>query len=218
MKTSLLTKLKQLRCNWLQVTINGIIAIIFIVLSIIFRNLIFLVLLAICLLAINYFLFSYSKKEQQNRCQLYEEEFVMVLNYVQTYLTNNFNVYNAFKETLPICSSWMQEKISCLLKDIDEDKSINPFIKLANNFSSKLIHQTIISLYLMIENGTNTDSIMRFAPIFNQLKEDILHNAIKRIENTYDTLNLLPVIGAGIITMTMILGIVGIVQGALYGI
>jgi len=166
----------------------------------------------------NYFIDNHSKKEQQLRAQLREEEFVMVLNYVQTYLTNSFNVYNAFKETLPICSSWMQEKISYLLNNMDEDKSINPFIILANNFSSKLIQQSLISLYLMIENGTNTYSLMRFTPIFNQLKEDILHNTIKRIENTYDTLNLLPVIGTGIITLTMILGIVGIVQGALYGI
>ncbi len=218
MKYNLLTKLKQIHYNWLKMALNVVITIIFIVLSIIFHNFIFLALLAICLLAINYFMIVFSKKERQFQYQLHEEEFVMLLNYVQTYLANNFNVYNAFKETLPICSSWMQEKISGLLKDIDEDKSISPFIKLANNFSSKLIHQALISLYLMIENGTKIDSLMRFTPIFNQLKEDILHNAIKRIENTYDTLNLLPVIGAGIITMTMILGIVGIVQGALYGI
>lgn len=217
MKSKLLSIIKQ-SPNKFKIIINVIISLIFLVLSIILRNYIFIIILVIALLFINYFMISYSKKQQHFLSQLREEEFVMVLNYVQTYLSNGFNVYNAFKAVLPICSAWMQEKISSLLNNIDEDKSIHPFIILANNFPSKLINQTLISLYLMIENGTNIDSLMRFTPIFNQLKEDIHHNTLKRVENTYDTLNLLPVIGTGIITITVILGIVGIVQGALYGI
>ena len=147
-----------------------------------------------------------------------ETEFVVILNYIQTYLHNGFNVYKAIEETIQFASSWMQTKLGILISDIDSDKTIAPFIKFSHSFDSKIIEQVMISLFLMIENGTNDEFILRFTPIFNQLEKDSKNKLVKQIENKFDSLNLLPVIGSAIITLLIITGVVGLIGGALSGI
>lgn len=160
------------------------------------------------------FAFSYDKKlislKRQN-----EIEFVVILNYIQTYLHNGFNVYKAIEETIQFASPWMQNELAVLITNIDNDKTISPFINFAHSFESAIIEQVMISLFLMIENGSNNEFVIRFAPIFNQLEKDSKHKLIKQIEGKFDSLNLLPVIGSAIITLLIITGVVGLIGGAL---
>ena len=150
--------------------------------------------------------------------QSLENEFVTTLNYIQTYLSNGYNVYQSINEILEICNDNLNKLFMTLLADIDEDKSVTPFITFANNFSSSLIQQVMISLYLMVENGTDITYISRFTPLFSQLKKDNEQKIIKNINSRYDSLNLLPVVGAAIITIIIIIGIVSIIGGMLNGI
>ena len=153
-----------------------------------------------------------------NYKQSLENEFVTTLNYIQTYLSNGYNVYQSINEILEICNDNLNKLFISLLADIDEDKSVTPFIIFANNFGSSLIQQVMISLYLMVENGTDITYISRFMPLFSQLKKDNEQKIIKDINNRYDSLNLLPVVGAAIITIIIIIGIVSIIGGMLNGI
>ena len=153
-----------------------------------------------------------------NYKQSLENEFVTTLNYIQTYLSNGYNVYQSINEILEICNDNLNKLFISLLADIDEDKSVTPFIIFANNFGSSLIQQVMISLYLMVENGTDITYISRFMPLFSQLKKDNEQKIIKDINSRYDSLNLLPVVGAAIITIIIIIGIVSIIGGMLDGI
>ncbi len=153
-----------------------------------------------------------------NYKQSLENEFVTTLNYIQTYLSNGYNVYQSINEILEICNDNLNKLFISLLSDIDEDKSVTPFIIFANNFGSSLIQQVMISLYLMVENGTDITYISRFMPLFSQLKKDNEQKIIKDINSRYDSLNLLPVVGAAIITIIIIIGIVSIIGGMLNGI
>lgn len=153
-----------------------------------------------------------------NYKQSLENEFVTTLNYIQTYLSNGYNVYQSINEILEICNDNLNKLFISLLSDIDEDKSVTPFITFANNFGSSLIQQVMISLYLMVENGTDITYISRFMPLFSQLKKDNEQKIIKDINSRYDSLNLLPVVGAAIITIIIIIGIVSIIGGMLDGI
>ena len=168
-------------------------------------------------IVIEIFNFIYDKKlnllKRQN-----ETEFVVILNYIQTYLHNGFNVYKAIEETIQFASPWMQNKLGTLITDIDKDKTIAPFINFSHSFESAIIEQVMISLFLMVENGSNDEFILRFAPVFNQLEKDNKHKLLKQIESKFDSLNLLPVVGSAIITLLIITGVVGLIGGALNGI
>lgn len=147
-----------------------------------------------------------------------ESEFVVLTNYIQTYLQNGFNVYKSFESSIQFVSPWMKNKIGRLLSDIDNDKTIAPFIRFAHYFNSSLVEQVMISLFLMVDNGANTEYIVRFTPIFKQLEKDSERKTLKNIEGRFDTLNLLPVIGSALITLLIITGVVGLIGGALNGI
>ena len=159
----------------------------------------------------------YDKRIEEYNQNL-ENEFVTTLNYIQTYLSNGFNVYQSINEVIPICGKNLNVLLTNLLLDIDEDKTVTPFITFSNHFKSSLIEQVMISLYLMIENGTDINYLSRFSPLFTQLKKDNEQKIVKNISSKYDSLNLLPVIGAGIITIIIIVGIVGIIGGMINGI
>lgn len=182
------------------------------------KNLQLLFLTILATIAIFYtFNKDYDKRIKEYNQNL-ENEFVTTLNYIQTYLTNGFNVYQSISEVLKICNKNLNKLLTNLLSNIDEDKTVTPFITFSNNFESPLIQQVMISLYLMVENGTDINYISRFTPLFTQLKKDNEQKIVKNINSKYDSLNLLPVIGAGIITIIIIIGIVSIIGGMLNGI
>lgn len=216
-------KINSLNLNYKNETIKIIITIVLInslitFLVIYFKN---IKLIAFTLLAtflvLYIFNINYDKRITRYKQSL-ENEFVTTLNYIQTYLGNGYNVYQSINEILEICNDGLNTLFVDLLADIDEDKSVTPFITFANNFSSTLIQQVMISLYLMVENGTDITYISRFAPLFSQLKKDNEQKIVKNINSRYDSLNLLPVIGAAIITVIIIIGIVSIIGGMLNGI
>lgn len=216
-------KINSLNLNYKNETIKIIITIVLInsliaFLVIYFKN---IKLIAFTLLAtflvLYIFNINYDKRITRYKQSL-ENEFVTTLNYIQTYLGNGYNVYQSLNEILEICNDGLNTLFVDLLADIDEDKSVTPFITFANNFSSTLIQQVMISLYLMVENGTDITYISRFAPLFSQLKKDNEQKIVKNINSRYDSLNLLPVIGAAIITVIIIIGIVSIIGGMLNGI
>ena len=182
------------------------------------KNLQLLFLTILTTIAIIYtFNKDYDKRIKEYNQNL-ENEFVTTLNYIQTYLTNGFNVYQSISEVLKICNKDLNKLLTNLLSNIDEDKTVTPFITFSKNFESPLIQQVMISLYLMVENGTDINYISRFTPLFTQLKKDNEQKIVKNINSKYDSLNLLPVIGAGIITVIIISGIVSIIGGMLNGI
>ena len=182
------------------------------------KNLQLLFLTILTTIAIIYtFNKDYDKRIKEYNQNL-ENEFVTTLNYIQTYLTNGFNVYQSISEVLKICNKDLNKLLTNLLSNIDEDKTVTPFITFSKNFESPLIQQVMISLYLMVENGTDINYISRFTPLFTQLKKDNEQKIVKNINSKYDSLNLLPVIGAGIITVIIIIGIVSIIGGMLKGI
>ena len=182
------------------------------------KNLQLLFLTILTTIAIIYtFNKDYDKRIKEYNQNL-ENEFVTTLNYIQTYLTNGFNVYQSISEVLKICNKDLNKSLTNLLSNIDEDKTVTPFITFSKNFESPLIQQVMISLYLMVENGTDINYISRFTPLFTQLKKDNEQKIVKNINSKYDSLNLLPVIGAGIITVIIIIGIVSIIGGMLNGI
>ncbi|MCH5171868.1 MAG: hypothetical protein J1F31_03435 [Erysipelotrichales bacterium] len=173
--------------------------------------------LAAIFIVIEIFSLYYDKKLNQLMRQN-ETEFVVILNYIQTYLHNGFNVYKSIEATIQYASPWMQNKLGILITEIDSDKTIAPFINFSHSFNSPIIEQVMISLFLMIENGTSDEFILRFAPVFNQLEKDSKHKLVKQIESKFDTLNLLPVVGSALITLLIITGVVGLIGGALNGI
>lgn len=144
------------------------------------------------------------KKEERNN------EFVSLLSYFEIFITNRNNVYKSFEAIIPYASPWMKDKINVLLKEIDNDKSVAPFINFSKNFSYLVIQNVMIAIFQMIEQGESKASLMQFDYLFLSLSDALYHELIERKNKAVDSLNAFPLFGAGIITIILTLSIMSI--------
>lgn len=149
-----------------------------------------------------------SKKEQINKER--DEEFINVINYFQTFITNRNNVYQSFLKLMEYSSEWMQEKIQRLLNDIDIDKSVKPFVDFADNFSFSIAKNIMLSIYQMIDEGEDNLHLSQFETLFNQLNQSHQEELKDRKRKSLQTMTTFPMVGAAIITVILSIYIIAI--------
>ena len=185
--------------------------------SILLKNYIFAViglLIAALVLFLNYINRTRSKQGLE---KMHENEFVDIINYFETFLANDLNIYQSFQEVLVYASPWMRNKIETMLAEIDEDKSVKPFIKFAQNFKNTSIENVMVSIYQMIEDGHNNTSLNQFDLLFDKFEENSKREFIRKKENELERLNMFPLIGAIITTVILTLSILSIVGEMING-
>ena len=120
------------------------------------------------------------------------------------------NVYQSFRMLIPYCSSWMQDKVETLLKEIDADKSVQPFVNFANNFQQLSTHSLMLSIYQMVDQGENTHQLKQFDVIFTELARNRNREMMEQKLNSLSNMSTYPLIGAGLITVTLTMSILTI--------
>lgn len=140
-----------------------------------------------------------------------ENEFVTVISYFEIFITNKNNVYQSFNKVISYCSDWMKDAVSRLLKEIDEDKSVQPFINFANNFKTKITTNIMLSIYTMVDQGESFEQINQFQIIFEQLLKSKQIENLEKKQRNLSILASLPLIGAGGITIVLTIAIISII-------
>lgn len=170
----------------------------------------FLVLLIglFLIMIFNFFIFnSYSKR----KAILLEErnvEFIQLITILQTFLTNNNNVYQSLGKLIDYANLWMQDNIKELLQKIDEDKSVKPFVDFADNFTLKTARNVMVSIYQMIDSGSTSAYMDHFSLLFLQISKTEHDDRKKKKERSFDMVCMLPMIGAALITIILSFSIV----------
>ena len=112
---------------------------------------------------------------------------------------------------LPYSSIFMDESINSLLNQIDVDKSVGPYINFALRFDNRIIESLMLSIYQMVDNGENSGQFNEFAILFNNIEKDYQSSKIEDKKRKLDTLDSLPLVGAGGITIILAMSILSIV-------
>lgn len=144
------------------------------------------------------------KKEREN-------EFISIISYFKIFISNNLNVYNSLEALIPYCSYWMKEEVEKLLRNIDEDKSVQPFVDFGKIFNNSIIENVMISIYQMIDEGENIHSLSQFSLLFNEFSKSNDEEAYEKKVKSLDSMNTFPLIGAGIITIVLTFGLFSII-------
>lgn len=172
------------------------------------NNVIFSLLSSFAVLVINFIhIYRYSNKKKR-LLEAREDEFITVISYFQIFVNNGFNVYQCFQNIVPYVSDWMKEKIESLLHQIDEDKSIKPFITFAKNFKNSVSHNVMLSIYQMIDEGESNAHMMQFTILFDNLSQMHHKNTIDRKEKSLTSLSIFPLMGAGLITLIITFNVI----------
>jgi hypothetical protein len=158
------------------------------------------------------FLNRYKKLEKINK-EKEIEEFINIITYLEIFMSNGLNVYGALNKTSEYASSITKRYLGKLLNDIDEDKSISPFISFAKNYSLRIIENVMISIYQMVDIGENSEQLLQFKFVFERFKDGHEESKMNKKQKNLDMLNSLPLVGAGIITIMVLFGVISIIGG-----
>ena len=174
------------------------------------KNIIFAVLQLVAAALLDYFLLSRYGDKKRAILKSHENELISIISYFDVYIRNNKNVYQSFNQLIPYCSNWMKEKVEDLLKEIDEDKSIQPFVNFASNFQNLSTHSLMISIYQMVDQGENAEQLTHFNIIFDELSKNRNQEMITQKDKALSGMSTFPLVGAGMITVTLTISILTI--------
>ena len=159
----------------------------------------------------NYLVISSYSNKKKKILRDREDEFIVMIGYFQIYISNSYNVYQALKALTPYASTWMEEQLQKLILEIDNDKSVQPFINFAEKFTNKMTSNVMLTIYQMVDEGESSLHMMQFTALFQQLSKNHQKQLIDDKERSLSSIATLPLIGAGAITVLLTFGIISIV-------
>jgi hypothetical protein len=158
-------------------------------------------------------------KRTQNRKTLQNlNEFISVFTYFKIYLKNGLSVYDSLLEVRQYCSPWMYAQFDILINEIDGDKSILPYMNFAKKFNNNVVEEIMITIYQMVDDGTNYKYLSSFTYIFDEFKKNIETNNIEKENRSMGSKTTLCLIGSAIFTLAIMLGVIGMLGATLSGI
>lgn len=190
--------------------INLVFLVALLLIYIFLKNFISSIFLLIGLLFLDFFLLTQYSDKKKNILKNRENELIAVISYFEVYIQNNNNIYQSFNQLIPYCSDWMKEKVETLLKEIDTDKSVQPFINFANNFQQLSTSSLMLSIYQMIDQGENSEQLIQFNIIFDELSRTRHKEMVEQKEKSLGSMSTFPLVGAALITVTLTISILSI--------
>lgn len=152
------------------------------------------------------------KKKLERLCN----EFIVLFTFFGIYIGDGFTVYNALEKLLDYANGEVAEYLKELLRAIDEDKSVAPFVAFAAHFGEISIREVMVAVYQMIDEGEGGLYLGQFRHLFARLADTRrLIEKNKRLERL-DTLSFLPLAGSGITMLTLTLSILSIMEEMLH--
>ncbi|MCQ2802927.1 MAG: hypothetical protein MJ225_04610 [Bacilli bacterium] len=143
-----------------------------------------------------FYLSRYSSMEKRNDKE-HLDELISLLSYLEIFITNKNNVYTSFKMLIPYCSTFMNETINSFLIQVDNDKTVSPYINFAAKFKTKIIESLMLSIYQMVDNGENDKQFDEFNALFSDISKDFYISKVEEHKRSLDSSNAYPLYGAG---------------------
>ncbi|MDY2727554.1 MAG: hypothetical protein SOV26_00895 [Candidatus Onthovivens sp.] len=157
-----------------------------------------------------YYLTRYSRQISKNNASLIND-FITTFSYFRIYISNNMNVYFALKEITNYSSPFIKSKILVMLDEIDEDKSLQPYIKFASYFSSKKIEEVMIAIYEMVNEGTSENYLNQFISIFTSFKTRIERTREEKRIARFNLLNSVSILGMGLLMVLIMMSVINMI-------
>lgn len=174
-------------------------------------SLIAILAIVLVLMIFNYLFLSRYTKLVKKQKEDSLDDFVKIITYLEIFISNGCNVYGAIKKAIPFASSWNKFHLEKLVSEIDNDKSIKPFIDFAANYEGSVVENVMISIYQMIDDGENSERLLQFKFVFDRFYETHIDNKVSKKTKSLDSLNVLPLLGAGIVMIMVVVGVISII-------
>lgn len=165
---------------------------------------IFVIVLGLLISKFEYWDLKSKFKQKASTAQL---SFISFFGYILVFLENKFNLYQAIKTSLEYVDESIKDNVETLIKEIDEDKSVTPYVNFSNNFSSQIIGQICLLLYQLENSGYDAMLLEKFSPLLEKLRSQTIDEYIEHQSSKLDIFGIFPLIATVVITFTLVLGI-----------
>lgn len=163
------------------------------------------------------FLSRYSKLINAKNAQNLQE-FATLFGYFRIYIHNGFSVYSALKELVNFANPDLKKMLEDLVNEIDEDKSVQPFVKFGKKFNEIIVEEMMISIYQLIDDGETSDYLVQFELIFDKFSDLLYENYLRSKDKKLGTLSSAPLIGSSFLIVVLTIGILGVIGEVVNGI
>ena len=159
------------------------------------------------LLAVAYAFLFFSRYSSMRKKALEErvDEFVQLFTYFGIYVNDGFTVYGALEKIQDYASPFLKKALEKLLEDIDEDKTIKPYMDFSANFEDLSIKEVLLAVYQMVDEGASGVYITQFQHLFGKLSDARHGLEIEKKLDRLDTLSFLPLAGTGLAMLALTL-------------
>ena len=145
-------------------------------------------------------------------------DFATLFGYFRIFIHNGFSVYSALKELTNFANQDFKKSLEELIQEIDQDKSIQPFVKFGRKFNDIIVEEMMISIYQMIDDGENSDYLVQFELIFDKFSDLLYQKNLRIKDSKLGTLGSAPLIGSCFLIIVLTIGIISIIGDLLSGI
>lgn len=191
---------------------------IFVAMSLLLKNYLILIMLGGVMIVFTYFYFSRYKTIEKKRRQENLTEFANLFTFFRIYLKNGFGVYTSLREITTFASPSLKELLEKLIQDIDVDKSITPFIEFSHNFDELIVEEMMISIYQIIEDGSDSNYLTQFELIFDKFSDILHHNEIVLKDKSLGTLTSSAIIGSAYLIIIITVGVINLLEAMFNGL
>lgn len=171
-----------------------------------------------CFLLISFYRLLLKSKKKSKEAEEDEQQFVDLFSYFSIFVQDGFNVYNALEKVLPFAKGRLKAALEGLLREIEEDKTLAPYLSFASHFASLEIKEVMLAVYQMVDQGTGGIYLQQFQRLFGKISEQKKARAEEAYQERLDSLNFLPLLGGGISMLTLMLALLEIMGGMLNGL
>ena len=163
------------------------------------------------------FLTRYSKQiEGKNIENL--QDFATLFGYFRIFIHNGYSVYSALKELISFANNDLKVSLQKLLSDIDNDKTVQPFVDFAHEFNEIIVEEMMISIYQLIDDGETSDYLMQFELIFDKFSDLLYQRYLRGKDSKLGTLGSAPLIGSCFLIIVLTIGIISVIGELVNGI
>ena len=146
------------------------------------------------------------------------QEFAVIFGYFRIFIRNGYSVYSALKEIINFSNPRLKKLLEDLVLEIDNDKSVQPFIKFAKQFNEIIIEEMMISIYQMIDDGQTSDYLVQFELIFDKFSDLLYQKYLRNKDSRLGTIASSSLIGSSYLMIVLTIGIVSIIGEIINGI
>lgn len=144
-------------------------------------------------------------------------EFIEVFTHFRIALDSADNVYHALEACMKTARDSISDQLIKLLDAIEHNHTVMPFLEFAKPFNNPFITHVMIHIYLLIDHGMEHGRLWQFNYVFEELIKSNHQQLLKIHQDSYERFNMLLFLGAGVVMITLMINILGVIGGTVGG-